>query len=108
MDHILNLLQEQNMNTQPAPAVTERAQITMATTSQQTLICRFNSVKKGEAAYEKLCAAWLDWKEGPPERVTALHVIKHDMFVSTIDLSTLVLVNFVDHNKRDKFVPFQG
>lgn len=105
MDHILNLLKEQPMNQTTPPAVTERAQISMGMKYGNTLICRFNSARGGEKAYEKLHAAWGSFLKNPSP-AKQLHVIKHDMFESVVDLSAIALINFVDFEKRAKFVPW--
>lgn len=93
---------EPQVNT-PAPAPTERSQIGIVTANQPAT-CRFNSVKKGEQAYAKLLKAWAAYRDG--KNMSPLHEIKGDMFDSTIDLSAVVMVHFVDLSKRAKFVPW--
>lgn len=110
MDHILNLIERAKMN-QPVqqPVPTEKSQIVIAyTISQPSLVVRFNTVKKGEKAFKELKKAWFAWyatyepsKKLPPRFAN----IDADMFVSCIDLSCVASISFVDHVKREKFVP---
>ena len=95
----------------PTPAPTEKAQIVIAYISPQAgPIFRFNSVKKGEREFKALKAAWIAQRTwtGGNKMPARMHDVDGDMFISTIDLSQIACISFVDLTKRSKFVPFQG
>lgn len=97
MDNIVDLIRNAPVE-QQQPTPTEKAQIVVIfSTPQQPLILRSNSVKKGERAYTKLIQAW-------SENLTICEVAT-DMFECTIDLRQVSAVCFVDHVRRNKFVP---
>lgn len=115
MSHILELAREhmKNNTTAPVPpAPTEKAQIGLVySTPQMPTIVRFNSVKKAMKFYTALHKAWAAYKEWaigswagkkPPP---VLFMFDGDMFDCTVDLSQLACVNFVDIEKRFKFIP---
>ncbi len=93
------------MNAQPKVEPTEKSQISVWLTPQHVICCRFSSIKKGEQAYAKLLKAWQSFHAG--KDVTSLYEIKHDFFTTTVDLSRVCIVNFVDLHRREKFIPWQ-
>lgn len=102
MENIVNLIR----NTPVEKAPTEKAQIVLVYNSlQQPTIMRFNSVKKAEKEYEKLKKAWTRHKSDGGSLPAD---VDGDMFVATVDLSTLATTCFVDLAKHAKFVPWQA
>ena len=113
MSHILDIAREQMMQPAPTPlpTPTEKSQIVIHYgTPHPSLVCRFNSVKKGEKEYAKLRKAWDKWQVvkfgGPAKEYSGrLHDIDGDMFITTVDLAAMASINFVDHAKQAKFIP---
>lgn len=105
MNHILHLIERARQMTEQQPTPTEKSQIVIGFISNpQPLVVRFNSVKRGEAARDKLVKAWSKWRTG---YITdgSLHHVAGDMFTTDVDLTTIATVSFVDQSKRDKFIP---
>lgn len=106
--NIVDLIKEQHVNDQPTP--TEKSQIVIYWVHPSpNLVARFNSLKKGERAYDKLKKEWSTWRtamlEGAKKFPPQLVDIDGDMFITTIDLSQIAAINFIDHAKRAKFIP---
>jgi hypothetical protein len=96
--NIIDVIKEQTMNDQPTP--TEKAQIVIMFTCGANNIFRFNTAKKAEKEYQSLLTAW---KKSAPDG--GYHSIAADMFAGTVDLWQVTSVCYVDHAKRNKFVP---
>ena len=96
---------------QPVPVTpTEKAQISIVwTTPQPPCQARFATLKKGKAEFAALKKAWQKWLtwEGETKQPIQLHDIDGDMFITTIDLSAIQSINFIDIEKRSKFIPYQ-
>lgn len=105
--HILDMIGPPQMNAPVTP--TEKSQIVIAYTSpQMPLVVRFSSVKKGEAAYKAMRKAWVAWLNGAHTKPhDTLFDVNGDMFISCIDLARIASISFVDHVKREKFIPIQ-
>lgn len=101
--NIVDLIKEQHVNDQPTP--TEKSQIVIYWVHPSpNLVARFNSLKKGEKEYDKLKKAWSKWAVNVQDD-HMMHDIDGDMFITTIDLSQIAAINFIDHAKRAKFIP---
>lgn len=83
------------------PTPTEKAQIVVTYSTGHGTIYRFSTVKKGEKEYKMLLKEW----HAAGSLENALHEINGDMFIGTVDLAAVVGVAFIDHAKRNKFVP---
>ncbi len=109
--NIVDLIKENAMNTfapPPPPVPTEKCHIVLAsTTPHPPLILRFNSVKKGQKAFDELKRVWGVYKKTPStlRAPSCLHAVDSDMFATVIDLSYMTSISFVDHAIRGKFVP---
>ncbi len=100
MDHIVELIR----NAPVEKATTEKAQIVLIYRDRtDNTFVRYNSVKKAEKEYAKLKAAWLLREEAKP-----LYDLDGDMFVCTVDLTSLAAVCYVDLAKHAKFVPWKA
>lgn len=94
------------MNQVTPPTPTEKSQIVVGyNVPIQALIMRFSTVKKGQKEYQALKKAWAKYVNRKNDAVSLMHDIGGDMFVSTIDLSCTSTISFVDHAKREKFIP---
>lgn len=100
--NIIDIIKEQKVNEQSQPQPTEKAQFVVHYTYGATIVFRFNTVKKGEKEYKALLTAW---KNNATTFKT--HAVDADMFIGTVDLSSIVGICFVDHAKRAKFIPIQ-
>jgi hypothetical protein len=99
MDNIVNLIKEQAAMADIAPtpkAPDEKAQIVIHFMDCDALVLRFRKTKDAEALYKKLI---------PLVGTSGVHACKTDMFDSTICFRNAVSVSYVDHAKRNKFVP---
>lgn len=99
------------MNQPTPPEPTEKAQIAVVlTTPQPPPVFRFNSLKKAEKEYKALKAAWIKQRtwDGGNKVPARMHDVDGDMFISTIDLTQIACMSFVDIAKRTKFIPYQG
>jgi hypothetical protein len=81
----------------------------MWTSPQVPTIHRFNSVKKGMAAFKDLRKAWEKWivSRLTEKASPRLYSIDGDMFFSCVDLYQVAQISYVDLAKRAKFVPAQ-
>lgn len=88
------------------PAPTEKAQIVIMFTYGNQNIFRYSAAKKAEKQHKELVRAWdlCKARGGGP----ALYELDADMFVGNVDLSQVASICFVDHAKRNKFVPIPG
>lgn len=82
----------------------EKAQIVVNTVNAPGIILRFRTVKKAEAAYQQLQKAWNKMHDNSG-KYDPIVSIKSDMFVSTIDLSSVANLSLVIHDVRMKFEP---
>lgn len=89
------------MDTPPTP--TEKAQIVIMFTYGNQNIFRFSTTKRAEKECKALLEAWK--KVGPDSKQ---HNVNGDMFVGTVDLYQVASICYVDHAKRNKFVPIPG
>ena len=95
MDHIVNVARQLEREAMNTPTPTEKSQIVIHFINAQTMILRFNSVKEGRAAFDKIKKA----KAGE-----AVHIEK-GMFEAVVAADAIGGMAFVDHDKRAKFIP---
>jgi hypothetical protein len=105
MPHILELMAGQMNQQEPTQQEpTEKSQIVvMYGGATNTVILRFSSLKKGQQEHVALKKAWKLWHKTGDS--ASLHDVNGDMFVSTVNLSSIEAISFVDHKKRAKFIP---
>jgi hypothetical protein len=99
-------MQQMNEQSQPKPPEpTERAQIVINYNfAAAPIVFRFNDAKRAEKEYRRLYKQWLAW---PGANVERLFEVNADMFIGSVDLSSIACVAFVDLKKHAKFVPWQ-